>query len=80
MSTTAGSSGFIIGFPDARVIPGNGARRLDFQPHEVARQSLHPTQRLGMSAYVNRSKVKELDALVDKQHHFLVDRQVARRA
>jgi hypothetical protein len=78
MSTTAGSSRFIIHFPYARVIPGDGSRRLDFEPDEVARQTLHPTHRVDMSAYVNRPKVKEVETVVDKQHHFLVSSQVTR--
>src|SRR6478609_2964977 len=78
MSTTAGSSGFIIHFPYARVIPGNGSRRLECEPEEVARQALHPIQRLDMSAHISRPKVKELDTVVDEQHHFLVNSRVTR--
>jgi hypothetical protein len=33
-----------------------------------------------MSPHVNRPKVEELDTVVDKQHHFVVNSQVTRGA
>ena len=80
MSTTAGSSGFIVHFPHARVIPCNASRRLDCEPEEVVRQTLHSAQRLNVSSHVNRSQVKELDTVIDEQHHFLVGGKVIRGA
>src|ERR1700743_789683 len=72
MPTIAGSSGFIIHFPQARVVPSNASRRLDFEAEEVVRQALHHTRRADMSAQVNRPQVKELDTIIDEQHHFLL--------
>ncbi|WP_236976924.1 hypothetical protein [Mycobacterium kiyosense] len=72
-SITTGSSATIVDFPDAGIIPGNGSRRLDCEPEEVARQTRQPTQRPDLAAQVNRTEIKELDTVVDEQHHFVVN-------
>ena len=54
------------------------ANKHGFVPEEVVRQALHPIQRLDMSAHVNRSQVKELDTVIDEQHHFLMGSKVIR--